>query len=606
MDIDREKLTRQLALLIQQLLDKRNAEGLWRGKLSSSALSTSTAVFALAMVNADKHVCFINSGIQWLAADQNPDGGWGDTPDSISNLSTTLLAWAAMTKTDDGEKYAPVIEKLKGYVCEKAGSLQPVQIVKALDSIYGDDRTFSVPILTMCVLAGLLGSDEDAWKYIKPLPFELAAVSPKIFKWLRLPVVSYAIPALIAIGQVNYHFRKPCNPVVRIIRWLTRGKTLKLLDKLQPENGGFLEAVPLTSFVVMSLAGCGNCDSNVVKKGVDFLLQLARSDGSWAIDTDLATWVTTLSVNALSQAKEPVLSDPEKQTIRKWLLDQQHRKLHPYTNAQPGGWGWTDGPGSVPDADDTPGALIALRNLGCIDDEVRSSAMMGIKWLMGLQNKDGGFATFCKGWNKLPFDRSSPDLTSHSLAAMSLWLDDIDESMKIRVRWSMEKAVLFLISDQRQDGAWIPLWFGNQAAVRQANPVYGTSRVLIGLKMLADSFYEDAMPAILKGVDYLVSVQNEDGGFGGDKGVASSIEETALAVDAMAGLFARRKNGLQKKSDRIEKAIAAGSSWLLARLADDKEITPAPIGLYFAMLWYSEELYPLIFAISALQRIENL
>jgi squalene-hopene/tetraprenyl-beta-curcumene cyclase len=308
----------------------------------------------------------------------------------------------------------------------------------------------------------------------------------------------------------------------------------------------------------------------------------------------------------LAQAKEPVLSDPEKQTIRKWLLAQQHRILHPYTNAAPGGWGWTDGPGSVPDADDTPGAIIALRNLGCIDEEVKSSGAMGIKWLMGLQNKDGGFATFCRGWNKLPFDRSSPDLTAHSLAAMSMWLDDIDESMKIRVRWSKEKAVLFLIGDQRADGAWIPLWFGNQAVDAQANPVYGTARVLIGLTTLTNSFYEDAMPAILKGVDYLVSVQNSDGGFGGDKGIGSSIEETALAVDAMAGLFARRKNGLDKKSDKLEKAIAFGTAWLLTTLDGDKPITPAPIGLYFAKLWYSEELYPLIFAISALQRVENL
>ena len=33
---------------------------------------------------------------------------------------------------------------------------------------------------------------------------------------------------------------------------------------------------------------------------------------------------------------------------------------HPYTGAAPGGWAWTDLPGGVPDADDTPGALLAL------------------------------------------------------------------------------------------------------------------------------------------------------------------------------------------------------------------------------------------------------
>ena len=606
MNINREKLSLQLASLRQRLLDKRCDDGHWEGRLSSSALSTSTAVFALAMVNSDKHVCFINSGIDWLAANQNTDGGWGDTPDSISNLPTTLLAWAAITKTNEEAKYAEVINKLKGWVYEKTGSLLPGDIVKALDAIYGDDRTFSVPILTMCALAGLLGSDEEAWKYIKPLPFELAAVSPKIFKWLRLPVVSYAIPALIAMGQIIFYYRKPANPFVRILRNLTRGKTLKLLHRIQPENGGFLEAVPLTSFVVMSLVGCGNGDSHVVKKGADFLLRLARSDGSWPIDTDLATWVTTLSVNTLAQAKQQILNKSEKKTIRKWLLAQQHHKVHPYTNAEPGGWAWTDGPGGVPDADDTPGALIALRNLGHIDADVRSAAEMGIKWLMGLQNSDGGIATFCRGWNKLPFDRSSPDLTSHTLAAMSMWFDDIDKSMKARMCRSMKKGILFLNNTQRTDGAWIPLWFGNQIADAQANPVYGTSRVLIGLRMLTDSFYEDAAPAITNGVDYLISAQNADGGFGGDKGVVSSIEETSLAVDAMAGLFSRRRNGLQKKSEQIERAITAGTDWLLTRLADDKPIIPSPIGLYFARLWYSEELYPLIFAISALQRVENL
>jgi squalene-hopene/tetraprenyl-beta-curcumene cyclase len=35
--------------------------------------------------------------------------------------------------------------------------------------------------------------------------------------------------------------------------------------------------------------------------------------------------------------------------------------------------------------------------------------------------------------------------------------------------------------------------------------------------------------------------------------------------------------------------------------------TPAsPIGLYFARLWYFEELYPLIFALCALSKIQKL
>ncbi|HAH43815.1 MAG TPA: squalene--hopene cyclase, partial [Planctomycetaceae bacterium] len=116
---------------------------------------------------------------------------------------------------------------------------------------------------------------------------------------VRLPVVSYALPALIAIGQVRHHFRKPRNPITRFIRNLAVKRSLKKLISIQPTNGGFLEAAPLTSFVTMSLAGMGLTDHPVVQKGLQFLLDSVRPDGSWPIDTNLATWTTTLSVNAI-------------------------------------------------------------------------------------------------------------------------------------------------------------------------------------------------------------------------------------------------------------------------------------------------------------------
>src|SRR5262249_10073409 len=84
--------------------------------------------------------------------------------------------------------------------------------------------------------------------------------------------------------------------------------------------------------------------------------------------------------------------------IRRWLLAQQHRVEHPYTHAAPGAWAWTNLPGGVPDADDTAGAVLALKHLGPIDDETRAAAFAGIEWLLNTQNSDGGVPTFCRGW----------------------------------------------------------------------------------------------------------------------------------------------------------------------------------------------------------------
>ena len=103
-------------------------------------------------------------------------------------------------------------------------------------------------------------SDSTAWRSIPQLPFELAALPHGWFQHLSLPVVSYALPALIAIGQVRHHFAPTRNPVARLLRERVRHRTLRVLREMQPESGGYLEATPLTSFVVMSLAGMARDD----------------------------------------------------------------------------------------------------------------------------------------------------------------------------------------------------------------------------------------------------------------------------------------------------------------------------------------------------------
>src|SRR6185437_14893872 len=206
-----------------------------------------------------------------------------------------------------------------------AGGCDPAHLIPAIIARYGKDKTFSVPILTMCALAGRLGEGRAVWRKVPQLPFELAAFPQRGFKWLRLPVVSYALPALIAIGLVRHVKRPSWNLPGRLLRMLARRRVMKLLGRIQPSSGGFLEATPLTSFVVMSLLGAGLVDHPAVRKGVEFLVRSALADGSWAIDTNLATWVTTLSVNALANDPEfeTHLPHGERVKIRDWLLGQQ-------------------------------------------------------------------------------------------------------------------------------------------------------------------------------------------------------------------------------------------------------------------------------------------
>jgi len=145
-------LEETIAALRDKLLAARGSHGHWEGRLSSSALSTATAVFALAVADRARYRSLVDRGLLWLCENQNADGGWGDTVDSPSNLSTTMLCYSALAIPDGPSACSPCVEKTELWLLNKVGSLDPRSLAAAVEVQYGKDRTFSVPILTMCAL----------------------------------------------------------------------------------------------------------------------------------------------------------------------------------------------------------------------------------------------------------------------------------------------------------------------------------------------------------------------------------------------------------------------------------------------------------------------
>lgn len=602
----------------QLLLQLRGENGYWIGKLSSSALSTATAIVALSIFarrgrdkidkklidECNKH---ISQGRAWLEQNQNSDGGYGDTVQSISNFSTTSLVWASLGESKNKISQANYT-RIKSWLVSNAGTLDPNLISKTIFHRYGNDLTFSVPILTLLALTGKLGKGDSIWRQVPQLPFELAAVHHQLLKWLNLPVVSYALPALIAIGLVRHHYSPTWNPIIRLGRSMILNRVLRKLEMIQPKSGGYLEAVPLTSFVVMSLVASNYFEHPVVTRGVRFILKLAREDGSWPIDTDLAMWNTTLSINALkpSTTATASLNQKEKQKLQKWILRHQSTTRHFYSYAEPGGWGWTDKPGGVPDADDTAGALISLRNLELVDNDVLESVSNGIQWLLNIQNRDGGIPTFCRGWGRMAFDQSSPDLTAHVLLAWYRWAKFLDKACWPMLNLAIERSIKYLKRSQQADGSWSALWFGNEFSKGESNLTYGTSRVLLALNFINEV---DLFDVREKAVCWLLDSQNIDGGWGGHKGICSSIEETALAVHALADFMICSKEFPDLKLDKKNfgsRAILSGVEWIIKTTEQGGSFKPAPIGLYFSKLWYFETLYPIIFTVGALSRVDTM
>ena len=86
----------------------------------------------------------------------------------------------------------------------------------------------------------------------------------------------------------------------------------------------------------------------------------------------------------------------------------------------------------------------------------------------------------------------------------------------------------------------------------------------------------------MRGTHWLRNAQNADGGWGGGSDTPSSIEETALALHALSSA---------PEADSLQ-ALERGVEWLIEATSQGTRTPVSPIGLYFARLWYFEELYP--------------
>ena len=238
----------------------------------------------------------------------------------------------------------------------------------------------------------------------------------------------------------------------------------------------------------------------------------------------------------------------------------------------------------MPDGDDTSAALVALYHLtGKPSDTVAN----GLKWLMWLQNNDGGMPTFCKGWGKLPFDRSTPDITAHAILAMGLWLPSLEGKLKADVQKSLNRMFNWMEKSIEKKSGWVPLWFGDQDATDEKAPVYGTATAI---DYLMSVNHPVATKLALSQISFILATQNEDGGWGGNKGVKSKVTYTCRALAALAHFPEQYENAKQRGWDYLYQRFQTGTLY-------ERE----PIGLYFFRLWYSEELYNVWFLLNALK-----
>jgi len=187
----------------------------------------------------------------------------------------------------------------------------------------------------------------------------------------------------------------------------------------------------------------------------------------------------------------------------------------------------------------------------------------GREWVEGLQSQNGGWAAFDADnisyyLNNIPFADHGALLDPPTVDVAARCVSMLAQLGEPTGSERMKAALAYLEREQLADGSWFGRW--------GVNYIYGTWSALCALNAVG---FDGQAPMMKTAVDWLLSIQNADGGWGescdsyrldyaGYQPHPSGASQTAWAL---LGLMAA---GMTDHS-----AVARGVAWLRAHQGDD-------------------------------------
>ncbi len=562
----------------------------------------------------------------WIRSQQREDGTWANFYGGPGDLSTTVEAYVALRLAGDPVD-AEHMKTAAGWITGKGGLTATRVFTRMWLALSGLWDWNALPVIPPEVIYlpswfPLNIYDWGCWarqtivalavvssfKPSNPVPFtvgELYAAVPGL-----PPKGDQKDPWSLAFNALDKALHKVEPRIPARARRAALRRCADWIIARQEADGcwGGIQPPWVYSIMALYLMGYG-LDNPKVKKALDGIEGFTiRENGVRRLEAcQSPVWDTVLAMIALADAGlEP--TDKALVNAANWVLDEEIRQpgdwavRRPHT--APGGWAFEFENDNYADTDDTAEVVLALRRVdlgmhgvGKSSDNNRAAIRRGLRWLEGMQCKDGGWGAFDADntrelVNKLPFcdfgaviDPPSADVTAHIVEAFA--------AEGLAGEAACRRGVIWLLRNQEPDGSWFGRW--------GANYLYGTGAAV---PALIAAGVKPHKPQIRRAVAWLESVQNEDGGWGEDlrsyddpatwsaRG-ASTASQTAWALLAL--LAAGERDGA---------AVERGIRWLAAtQRADGTWDEPYYTGTGFPRDFYlNYHLYRLAFPLSALGR----
>ena len=313
-------------------------------------------------------------------------------------------------------------------------------------------------------------------------------------------------------------------------------------------------------------------------------------------------WDTCMSLSALCEAGHAASGSTTEKAME-WLFSQQITTPGDWSAHCPGlecgGWAFQYENALYPDVDDTAKVLMSLFRTGALDrPEYREPIARAVRWVLGMQSSDGGWGAFDVDndylyLNDIPFadhgallDPSTADLTGRCIEMLGMLGFGTDYP-------PIARGIAYLKKEQERFGGWFGRW--------GVNYIYGTWSVLSGLHQAGEDM---GSPYVRKAADWLISCQNNDGGWGE---TCASYDDPSLAGSgaSTASQTAWALLALMAAGEAGHAAVKAGVRYLLASYDngwDERHFTGTGFPRVFYLRYHGYSLFFPVWALAVYAR----
>jgi squalene-hopene/tetraprenyl-beta-curcumene cyclase len=565
-------LDASVAKAADALLAAQHADGYWLYELEADATIPAEYVLLVHYLGETPDLTLEAKIGRYLRRIQLEDGGWPLFTEGAMNVSASVKAYFALKMIGDSPD-AEHMQRARRAILAAGGAEQSNVFTRLQLALFGAMPWRAVPMMPVEMM--LL----PMW-----FPFHLTKVSywartvivPMLVLNAKRPIArnprGVRIDELFNEAPVNtgllpraghqskgwFAFFRGVDSVLRTVDGLfprrSRERAIReavrfVDERLNGEDGlGAIYPAMANSVMMYDVLGypADHPKRAIARQSIDKLLVI-HEDEAYCQPCLSPVWDTSLAAHALLETGDTRAEEAAERGLA-WLrplqiLDVRGDWISRRPDVRPGGWAFQYNNAHYPDVDDTAVVALAMhRSAALTQSDVDANAIARAReWVVGMQSSDGGWGAFEPEntqyyLNNIPFsdhgallDPPTADVSGRCLSMLAQLGEMPATSEPAR------RAYDYLLKEQEDDGSWYGRW--------GMNYIYGTWTALCALNAAGIS-HDDAR--IKRAAQWLVSIQNADGGWGEDgtsykldyRGYEKAASIPSQAAWALLGLMA--------------------------------------------------------------------